>query len=120
MNDINSIKQTVMNLLSKAADGACSEAEANACMTKAHKLMAKFGLSEADMEKATGDDFVSSEHDARWSDKHGWIFHPVDRHIATVIAEFAGCKAIYRRDPEYKKHMRMRFFGLASDVQLAE
>lgn len=118
MADMDKVKERVMALLAKAADPACSEDEAEAAMSMARKIMDKHGLSEAECEKATGDDFVMRSWDGRET-KKGWVFHPVDRLLGGLIARFAGVRMFYSTEP-MSDRKTAKFFGLESDVALAE
>lgn len=115
----NDMQQRVMALLAKAGDPAATEAEARACLTKAHKLMEKHGFTEDDLHKVQEDDFVWQTWEAKMSPKHGAIFHPVDRLCGSTIAKFCGCRLFFTRDPGYGV-VAAKFFGLKNDVALAE
>jgi len=116
---IESVKAKVMAMLAKAGDPAASEAKALSAMTMARRLMDKHGIAEADLENASGDDFVERSWRGRQTKKHGVVFHPVDRLLSGAIAKFAGVRRWYKRPPGTEE-AHVVFFGLEADVALAE
>lgn len=111
-NNLEKQKQRIMSMLAKAMDPAASKAEADACFAKAQKIMDECGLTEADCQAAKGDDFRFEERHAKVSQKHGVVYHPVDKWCGKIIASFCGCRRFFMEGKSV-------FFGLDNDVLLA-
>lgn len=78
------IVEKVRALLAKARDGACSEAEAEACMARARKLMDEHGVSEVFLEDEVGQDEVRPKYLDPWR-----------KTLANRAAEFYGCTTLF-------------------------
>jgi len=78
------IVDKVRALLAKARDGACSEAEAEACMARARKLMDEHGVSEVFLEDEVGQDEVRPKYLDPWR-----------KTLAHRAAAYYGCSTLF-------------------------
>lgn len=78
------IVEKVRALLAKARDEACSEAEAEACMARARKLMDEHGVSEVFLEDEVGQDEVRPKYLDPWR-----------KTLANRAAAFYGCTTLF-------------------------
>ena len=116
--DMDKIKERVKALLEKAADSACSEAEATACMKKAQKLMAEHSLDVDDVKNHDSRVFVTQTEQGRKT-KYGPAFHPVDRLMGGAVGRFCGVRKYWERDPK-TGDLTIRYFGREPDVEYAK
>lgn len=107
----------IQALLMKAADSAASEAERDGAMTMAKKLMAKYDVTQADIDRATADSFVNVVRPGKKTKDNRPYIHPVERYCSVVIGKFCGVKP-YLSNGNGK--MGLAFFGFESDVDLAQ
>jgi hypothetical protein len=115
--NIESIKDRVSALLRKASDSAATEAEAEAAMRLAQKLMAKYQVTEADLDKG-GNAFKEYDRESKWSAKKNERYlHPIERYCAVIVGRFCGVKPYTAADND--GNLVLRLFGLDSDVELA-
>lgn len=114
--NINDIKERVGALLRKAADPACSEAEADGAMRLAQKLMEKYQVTEADLAVG-GNAFKELDRVGTLHKKTGeYYLHPVERYCAVIVGRFCAVKPYTVSD---EGALKLRLFGLESDVELA-
>ncbi len=111
---VSHIKEKVMALLRKAADGAATPAEAEGAMAAARKLMAKHSLSEDEVTASTADDYVDVTVCPKTTRTGMAYVDPVVRYCARTVAEFCGCVVYVKTD------LSVIWSGLASDVDMAQ
>ena len=115
--DINKVKEKLAALLARARDAGSSDAEIDACMARARKMMETYGLSEDDLESVTAESFK----EYRSYVKPGKKTHsPVWRYCSVAIGRFTGTKPYVTKEEGHTgKKSPIVFFGLESDVELA-
>lgn len=111
---VSQIKQKVVALLRKASDSAATAAEAEGAMAAARKLMAKFSLTEDEVNAATEESYVDRALAPKRTRKGEVYIDPVMRYCSRTVAEFCGVFAYTRVADQH-----MMWSGLESDVDLA-
>lgn len=97
-------------LRAKARENAnATEAEAMAALEKAAELMAKYGVTEAQLAAAELGEGLKR---TGWRPKYKNV-HPVTKYVSTAIGEFCGVAA-WRRDNQSE------FYGIEQDAEMAE
>lgn len=114
--NMNDIKERVGALLRKAVDPAATPAEADAAMRLAQKLMEKYQVTEADLDKG-GNEFREAGRTGRKHPKSGeWYLHPVERYCAAIVGRFCGVTPWITTDDG---ELKLVLFGFDADVELA-
>jgi hypothetical protein len=80
------ILDKIQALITKARDEACSEAEAEACMTRARKLMEQHGVEEGELREADGVDEQVVEVK---------YLEPWRKILVSRVASYYGCAAMF-------------------------
>jgi hypothetical protein len=80
------IIEKIQALLVKARDSGCSEAEAEACMVRARKLMEQHGVEEAELREAGGVDEQTVEVK---------YLEPWRKILVSRVAGYYGCAAMF-------------------------
>ncbi len=107
-----SMKDRVGALLLKANDPAASEAEAQTCMNMAMNLMAKYGLSMADVSGEDAEEIGQTEtHWQRGLGGDAMIY------VQNAIAAFTSTRAAYRGNASIGT--RMIYYGYGPERELA-
>ena len=112
-NASNEVKEKIMALLRKAADGGATVAEAEGAMMAARKLMAKFSLTEAEVTAVTEEGYVDRTVAPKVTRKGEAYVCPVVRYCGRMVAEFCGCVLYIAHDQS------VVWSGLDSDVDMA-
>lgn len=87
MADLKAIKEKLDALLARARDSGSSQAEVEACLKRAEKLMAQYGISEADLE----DESKLNFRDYTFNVREGRKAHdPVIRYCAPYVGKMTG------------------------------
>lgn len=112
------IREKIQALMAKALSAGATDEEADAFLTKAQELMAKHGLTEADLESVDSEDNWRKYECHATERKNGrYAWHPVERTLTGVIAKFTGCFSYVSRVPQ-EAPMKV-FYGLEQEVELA-
>lgn len=118
MSDIRKIKEKLDALLKRARDNGSSEAEVAACMARAEKIMAEYGLSESDLDDVTSESF----RDYRVEVPQGRQKHcPVVRYCAAMVGKLT-CVTFYvdnANSPNAGDKADIVAVGLDADVEYA-
>lgn len=109
--DMNKIKKRLDALLAKARDDGASDAEVEAAMHAAQKLMSRYGISERDLEKVKSDDFMDVEYTPPPKQTR---VDPVVRYCGGAVAKLCGLVG-YSSGPH-----SITLHGLAPDVEHAK
>lgn len=115
MADIGKIKERLAALLRKARDNGSSDAEIASAMAAAEKLMAKYGVSEADLDSVTASDYKSCHYAKAAGRKN---FDPILRYCLGSIAHMTGVVAVHvpaTLSPDRGEHIEV--YGLEADVE---
>lgn len=116
MADIQKIKEKLAALLARARDNGSSEAEVNACLTRAQKLMEEYGVTEEDVDKATANDFRDySINVPEGQRKHD----PVVRYCAPAVGRLTGVTFYINNASGKGDQSPIVAFGLDADVEYA-
>lgn len=116
MADIKAIKDKLASLLARARDAGSSEAEVAACLNKAQKLMADYGVTEEDLDNATEESFRSYQ----WDIAEGRKAHdPVVRYCAGYIGRLTGVVFYLDNTLNKGKTAPIIAFGMDADVEYA-
>jgi hypothetical protein len=116
MADINKIREKLAALLSRARDAGSSEAEVAACMQRAEKLMAQYGLSESDLDDVTAKDF----REYTINPPEGRSAHdPIVRYLAPAIGRLTSVTFYIDNTRNEGKLAPIVSFGLEADVEYA-
>lgn len=107
-----SMKDRVAALLRRANDAASSEAEAETCMNMAMDLMAKFGLSMADVEGNDAEQIGSTE--TQWQRGRGG---DAMIYVQNAIAAFTSTRVSFKGNASAGS--RMTYYGYEAERQLA-
>lgn len=80
------ILEKIQALLTKARDEACSEAEAEACMVRARRLMEQHGVDEAELRETGGvdEEMVEVKYMEPWR-----------KILVSRVASYYGCAAMF-------------------------
>lgn len=113
-DNIQDIREKVKALLRKASDAAASPSEAEGAMRLAQKLMAKYSLSEAELNAVKEEDFCEATWQGRYH-KGAYVIHPVDRYCSVIVGKFCGVVPFLRNNGS-----TVALFGLDADVELAK
>jgi hypothetical protein len=115
MQKIDRIREKIGALLQKNKDNGASEAEANAAMSYAAKLMSEYGVTLDDIrsQNEASIDFVKKCMNE--GEKNLSVF---DRLVSPAIARYTDTKAW--NDKTVRRTSRLTFFGYRVDVELAE
>lgn len=113
MDNVNKIQEKIAALLQKTIGNGASEAEANAAMLHAQKLMEQHGVTLDDIKNHTGkSDFITRQVNV--GDKNVDI---VDKLIITSIAKYTDTHAWLHMTGNHET--KIMFIGYSVDVELA-
>lgn len=116
MADINKIREKLAALLARARDAGSSEAEVAACMQRAEKMMAEYGLSESDLDDVTAKDF----REYTINPPEGRKAHdPIVRYLAPAIGKLTSVVFYIDNTRDEGKLAPIVSFGLEADVEYA-
>jgi hypothetical protein len=116
MADIRKLKEKLAALLARARDAGSSEAEVEACLKRAEKLMAEYGLTEDEVRGATAESF--RDYEIRVPE--GREMHcPVVRHCAAAIGRMTGTVFYINSASGLGEKSPIVCVGLEADVEYA-
>jgi hypothetical protein len=116
MTDMTKIKSRLAALLSRARDAGSSDAEIAACMERAEKIMADYGVTEADLADLGADDYRAYT----FTLSEGMTRHcPVVRYVGPVVFRFTGCVGYIGKTDNRGQAVEIELFGIDSDVEYA-
>jgi hypothetical protein len=116
MTDMTKIKSRLAALLSRARDAGSSDAEIAACMERAEKIMADYGVTEADLADLGADDYRTYT----FTLPEGMTRHcPVVRYVGPVVFRFTGCVGYIGKTDNKGQPIEIELFGIDSDVEYA-
>lgn len=113
MDNLEELRSKISTLLKKTAENGASEAEADAAMRHASKLMKKYGitLDEIKNNPKTTEDFIFRKFTQGSS-----RLHYVDKLVTKAISEYTDTKSYVDRS---QGDRRVTFYGYPVDVELA-
>ena len=121
MSKLDNVRTKIAALMSKTKANGATEAEANAAMAIASKLMAEYGVTLESLKQnpSSKQDFTLR----RFND--GVNLSVLDKFVATAIAKYTDTKAWNELKPMYSDYKRkteanVMFYGYSVDVELAE
>ena len=97
-------------MLAKSKDKAATEAEADAAIARAQKLMTQYKLTEDDLT-LSADKLAFEKRSVPYNGKQ---MHPVDKLLAAAIGRYVGCQCWFSTEDA-----TVTYFGIDSDVELA-
>lgn len=113
MDNLEKVREKISALLKKNTENGASEAEANAAMMYAQKLMEQYGVTLKDLkENTTSNDFVHRRANA--GDKN---VDAIDKLLCNAIAFYTDTKVWIHS--EVKHENMIVFLGYSIDVELA-
>ena len=108
------ILDTIASLRAKVPENGATEAEAMAALAIAEKLMAKHGVTEADLKNV---EFSRDMSSGSFTQRQKAV-HPSQKYCAATIGKFCSVKVWTSYMDRKKKNIQ--FFGMSEDVTLAE
>lgn len=127
MSNTDKVREKIAALLKKTKSNGCSEAEAEAAMAIANKLMAEHGVSITDIKENKQ---ASRDFSRRHVNKGSKNLSLIDKCVAPAIAQYTDTKVWSQKEFDGfkmgKKKMKPKyisnvtFYGYSVDVELAE